>query len=146
MHGLVGGIIRKGRRAGRRAGLQPGGEAAAGRRARAAPNERFGGGARAYGKALGGLQPDRSGHARRRRRPRSTRRASPSVVLIVTKDGLGSGVLVGADGRIVTNLHVVGDHTEVGVVFKPPMEGAAIAKADLRPPRCCAATRWPTWR
>jgi hypothetical protein len=34
------------------------------------------------------------------------RLSSPSVVIVLTKDGLGSGVYVGTD-RIVTNWHVV---------------------------------------
>ncbi|WP_312160481.1 trypsin-like peptidase domain-containing protein [Phenylobacterium sp.] len=58
--------------------------------------------------------------------------ASPSVVLVVTRDAFGSGALISADGKIVTNLHVVGDADEVGVVFKPATEGAAFGKADLR--------------
>lgn len=52
------------------------------------------------------------------------REASPSVVLIETPDALGSGVVVGADGRVLTNLHVVGLHAEVKVFFKPLVEGA----------------------
>jgi S1-C subfamily serine protease len=59
--------------------------------------------------------------------------ASPAVVLVVSKDMLGSGALIAADGRIITNLHVVGDEDEVAVVFKPRVEGQEIGKADLRP-------------
>ncbi|TAJ67943.1 MAG: serine protease [Phenylobacterium sp.] len=100
---------------------------------RAAPKVRFGGGAaRAYGQALGGLQPEGRSVTRGAKETQVYQQASPSVVLIVTREGLGSGVLVGADGRIVTNLHVVGDYAEVGVVFKPKVEGAAIADADVK--------------
>lgn len=59
------------------------------------------------------------------------RQASPSVVLIVSENGLGTGSLISADGTIVTNYHVVGNAKEVGVIFKPIQEGAEITKADL---------------
>jgi putative serine protease PepD len=39
-------------------------------------------------------------------------RVGPSVVLIQTSKGLGSGVVYDAKGNIVTNAHVVGDETE----------------------------------
>lgn len=58
--------------------------------------------------------------------------ASHSVVLVLADDGFGSGALISADGKIVTNLHVVGDAKEVGVVFKPAAEGASFGKADVR--------------
>ena len=60
------------------------------------------------------------------------RAASPSVVLIVTDDSLGSGALIDASGLILTNSHVVGDATEIVVVFKPAREGAEPAMADMR--------------
>jgi S1-C subfamily serine protease len=100
---------------------------------RAAPKVGFApGGARAYGKALSGLQPEGRSLTRGAKETEVYQTASSSVVLIITKEGLGSGVLVGADGRIVTNLHVVGDYAEVGVVFKPKVEGAAIGEADVK--------------
>ncbi|CAN7482060.1 S1C family serine protease [Phenylobacterium sp. LjRoot225] len=58
--------------------------------------------------------------------------AAAAVVLVVTEKGMGSGALISADGQIVTNLHVVQGAKQVAVVFKPPMEGAAPGKADLR--------------
>src|SRR5256885_8494055 len=53
------------------------------------------------------------------------RNAAPAVVLIVTKDGLGSGVHLGG-GKIVTNGHVVGSSQVVGVFFKPQVEGGKL--------------------
>ena len=58
--------------------------------------------------------------------------AAPSVVLILTSKGIGSGVLLSADGQVLTNWHVVGDEELVGVVFKPQVEGAEIKKADVK--------------
>ena len=88
-------------------------------------------GATAYGKALRGLKPDGAAVTRGAKETQVYKAASPSVVLIVTKDALGSGVLIDATGRIVTNLHVVGDNKEVGVIFKPRVEGASVDDADL---------------
>jgi S1-C subfamily serine protease len=43
------------------------------------------------------------------------RQVLPSVVLIRTPDGLGSGVVLDRSGNIVTNAHVAGNATEFGV-------------------------------
>lgn len=43
-------------------------------------------------------------------------RATPSVVLIRVPDGLGSGFVVGADGRFVTNYHVIRGAKQATVV------------------------------
>ncbi|HEY2134457.1 MAG TPA: trypsin-like peptidase domain-containing protein [Xanthobacteraceae bacterium] len=52
--------------------------------------------------------------------------AAPSVVLIITfDDKLGSGSYLG-DGKILTNWHVVSSSRMVGVLFKPPQDGAAL--------------------
>jgi S1-C subfamily serine protease len=59
------------------------------------------------------------------------RTVSPSVVLIATKDGLGSGSLIGPFGEVLTNLHVVRGFAEVGVVFKPSVEGKVPGKDDI---------------
>lgn len=100
---------------------------------RPAPKVKFGpGAARSYGKALAGVTPEGRSLTRGAKETQVYQQASPAVVLIVTKEGLGSGVLVGADGRIVTNYHVVGDYAEVGVVFKPKAEGATFGEADVK--------------
>jgi S1-C subfamily serine protease len=56
---------------------------------------------------------------------------SPSVVLVVTKTGLGSGSLIGAFGEVLTNYHVVTGFSDVGVVFKPSVEGKRPTKDDV---------------
>ncbi|WP_374467751.1 S1C family serine protease [Phenylobacterium sp.] len=84
------------------------------------------------GKVLRDLQPEGRANTRGAKETGIYQRAAPAVVLIVTDEGLGSGALISADGRIITNLHVVGNADEVGVVFKPKMEGAAIGEADVR--------------
>jgi hypothetical protein len=52
-------------------------------------------------------------------------------VLVITELGLGSGVVVAADGKIVTNAHVVEGADKVGVVFKPKVEGTKLSEADV---------------
>jgi S1-C subfamily serine protease len=58
------------------------------------------------------------------------RNAAPAVVLVVTKDSIGSGTHIGG-GQIVTNWHVVGAHKIVGVLFKPLAEGAKLEQASV---------------
>ena len=58
------------------------------------------------------------------------REYSRSVVLIVTEDGIGSGVVTDDKGRVITNWHVVGDSKEVGVVVKP-VPGQKIQEKDI---------------
>src|SRR5262245_754266 len=43
---------------------------------------------------------------------------SPSVVLISTNDAIGSGSVI-SGGLILTNWHVVGDASFVGILYKP---------------------------
>ncbi|MFN4175971.1 S1C family serine protease [Phenylobacterium sp.] len=85
-----------------------------------------------YGQALSRLKPEGQAATRGAAETRIYQKASPAVVLIVTRDGLGSGALISADGKILTNLHVVDDAEVVGVIFKPAVEGAAIGKGDVR--------------
>ena len=56
---------------------------------------------------------------------------APSVVLILVKDGMGTGSLIHADGTILTNWHVIKGHKEVGVIFKPAVEGQKPEKSDI---------------
>jgi len=49
--------------------------------------------------------------------------SAPSVVLIVTTMGSGTGALVSKDGLVITNSHVVGDAKKVRVYFMPKKAG-----------------------
>ncbi|WP_309713136.1 trypsin-like peptidase domain-containing protein [Armatimonas sp.] len=54
---------------------------------------------------------------------RVVKAVSPAVVLIRTETGLGTGVVIdGKQGLILTNAHVVGRNTRVGVRFKSTTE------------------------
>ena len=44
---------------------------------------------------------------------------SPSVVLVLTASGTGTGSLVIAPDLVLTNWHVVGTHSEVDVIYRP---------------------------
>jgi len=50
--------------------------------------------------------------------PQLYRRVVDSVILVVTKDAIGSGVVVTAKGHILTNWHVAGAYEVVGVVLR----------------------------
>ena len=50
------------------------------------------------------------------------KKVSKSVVLIITKDSLGTGSLL-KDDLVLTNYHVVGKEREVTIVFKPTDPG-----------------------
>ncbi|MEW5683717.1 MAG: S1C family serine protease [Pseudomonadota bacterium] len=78
------------------------------------------------------LQPDAQAATRGAAETRVYQQASPAVVMVLTRDGVGSGVLISADGKIITNLHVVERNDVVGVVFKPVVEGQALSKSDVR--------------
>jgi len=63
------------------------------------------------------------------------RDAAPSVVLIQTKDSIGSGSLL-KDNIILTSLHVVGTERQVTVVFKPSdpsgkLKDDEVSRADV---------------
>ena len=93
---------------------------------------------------LDGISPKRAEETLRRipateRRTRGAfdvelfRRLSPSVVLVKTNEGSGSGSVI-AGGLILTNWHVVGDNKVVGVIFKPSPPGAQQAPANPENP------------
>lgn len=85
-----------------------------------------------FGQALSRLKPEGQATTRGAAETRVYQKASPAVVLIVSENALGSGALISADGKIVTNLHVVDDAEVVGVIFKPAVEGQAVGKGDVR--------------
>jgi hypothetical protein len=55
---------------------------------------------------------------------------SPSVVLIVTDEAIGSGSVITRAGAVLTNYHVVKGHEYVAVVFKPK-DDQGISKKDF---------------
>ena len=81
--------------------------------------------------ALANITPDIDLLTRGSKEAEIYRKFSPSVVMIVTDQGLGSGILIAKDGSILTNFHVVEGFTTVGVVFKPKVEGEAPTEADI---------------
>lgn len=82
-------------------------------------------------RTLGSLQPDRL-TARGATEARLYARLSPSVVLVVTDEGFGSGSVVGPAGLVLTNWHVVAGYEYVAVIFKPAQGGAEPTRADVR--------------
>jgi S1-C subfamily serine protease len=80
---------------------------------------------------LRALKPDDLPATRGEREVRIYALASNSVVLVIAGDGIGSGSLLRADGTILTNWHVVSSNREVGIVFKPAVEGRRLTKADV---------------
>jgi S1-C subfamily serine protease len=58
------------------------------------------------------------------------RAASPSVVVVITNAGFGSGIYLGS-GRVLTNWHVVTSNKSVGIAFKPPRDGDAIDASGI---------------
>jgi S1-C subfamily serine protease len=59
------------------------------------------------------------------------KKVAPSVVLVVTNEGLGSGSLIDGSGMILTNYHVVEGYREVGVIFKPKVEGQPVTPEQV---------------
>jgi S1-C subfamily serine protease len=60
------------------------------------------------------------------------RAVSPSVVEILTRDGLGSGSMISRFGEIITSYHVVKGYANVAIVFKPAVEGKAPTRDDVK--------------
>jgi S1-C subfamily serine protease len=84
-----------------------------------------------YSKALDALPTGDGPHLRGAREVAIYAQVSPSVVLILNGDTLGSGTLLDTSGLIVTNWHVVARATAVGVIFKPASEGAQLSKSQV---------------
>lgn len=51
-------------------------------------------------------------------------KAVPAVVFVATDSGFGSGAIIDTDGHVITNWHVVKDHSKAIVVFKPKDDAA----------------------
>ena len=47
------------------------------------------------------------------------KRAAPAIVLVVTDQSLGSGVVISSQGEVLTNWHVIQGASRMAVVFKP---------------------------
>ena len=67
--------------------------------------------------------------------------ALPSVVAIVTEDSLGSGFVVGKDGLVATNLHVVAGYTKALVVLHDRREFPVLEIYNADPRRDLAILR-----
>jgi S1-C subfamily serine protease len=80
----------------------------------------------AAGRALAGLAATDNSNLRGAREVDVYRRISPSVVLVNTNDGFGSGSVISAYGEIITSWHVVKGYSKVGVIFKPNEEGQPV--------------------
>src|SRR5262249_29685067 len=47
------------------------------------------------------------------------KKAAPATVLVVTDQGLGSGVVISNQGEVLTNRHVIQGASRIAIVFKP---------------------------
>ena len=88
-------------------------------------------GKRRIAQSLSALRPEAASTTRGAREAQLYRTFSPSVVLVLSEESLGSGSLLSADGTILTNYHVIADSPQVGVIFKPAQEGQQLTKASL---------------
>ncbi|HEX6764034.1 MAG TPA: trypsin-like peptidase domain-containing protein, partial [Polyangiaceae bacterium] len=61
--------------------------------------------------------------------------ALPSVVAVVTEDSLGSGFVVGADGLVATNLHVIAGYAKAIVVLHDRREFPVVEIYNADPRR-----------
>jgi S1-C subfamily serine protease len=83
-------------------------------------------------RALSQLKVEREIKLRGAKEAKLYKSISQSVVLVATKGSLGSGSLISDGGEILTNWHVIRGFTEVGVIFKPKIEGKELKDADIR--------------
>ena len=68
--------------------------------------------------AILGLRGSSVSHSRGARDVAIFRDVSPSVVIVMTDNGLGSGSLISGN-LILTNWHVVGNFRQVGIISNP---------------------------
>ena len=68
--------------------------------------------------------------------PQLYRKVVDSIVLVVTKEFMGSGVVVSPKGHILTNWHVAGDREVVGVVdvVVPELGVGVVGERDVGVP------------
>jgi S1-C subfamily serine protease len=82
-------------------------------------------------KTLDGLSRNQSFVTRGVKETALYKRTSPGVVLVVTNEGLGSGVLIKKSGDILTNCHVIEGYKTVGVAFKRGQQENKISPQDI---------------
>ena len=58
------------------------------------------------------------------------RDVAPSVVMVVTNDGLGTGTVISDDGKVLTSWHVVRGAVDIGIIFKPADSGASVNPSE----------------
>lgn len=87
---------------------------------------------KSFSKLLSNVKADTPSGLRGVKEVQLYKKLSPSVVLVVSESGLGSGSVLNTSGDILTNWHVIDGAKEVGVIFKPQLEGKKISKADVR--------------
>jgi S1-C subfamily serine protease len=58
------------------------------------------------------------------------RTAAPSVVLIRTDKGLGSGIVISQRGEVLTNWHVIDGAKDIAILMKPPV-GQRLSPGDV---------------
>ena len=84
-----------------------------------------------YLDALERLKPDTATRTRSFGSEDLYARHSPGVVFVVAGKSIGSGSIISEQGHIVTNWHVVGDKSRVGIIFKA--KGVNIKSATVYP-------------
>ncbi|MBO3751202.1 trypsin-like peptidase domain-containing protein [Streptosporangiaceae bacterium NEAU-GS5] len=72
--------------------------------------------------------------------PELYKRVGPSVVVIQTEDGLGTGVIVGEDGTILTAHHVIAGAKKINLTFADGTKAQATVASD-NPERDIAALK-----
>lgn len=82
------------------------------------------------GRDSGGTMPD--GQRRELRPTEIVQRSKPAIVRIEVRapqaQGIGTGFVLSADGRVATNLHVIGGATEIDVVL---LDGTRLPVAEI---------------